>query len=85
MDARTDPTEVETEHFARMLCGRLADGVDHGEHGRVVLVAPPHFLGVVRHLLPPSVNKRVVASIDRDLTRVSVNDLPTLVARHLPN
>jgi protein required for attachment to host cells len=41
-----------------------------------VLVAAPKTLGDLRELLPDPVKSRVVAEIDKDLTRVPLRDLP---------
>jgi protein required for attachment to host cells len=66
-------------HFARDLAklleeGRLTKGVE-----RIVLVAEPHFLGLLRAELGGNVGELVTASVPKDLHAVSAPD----VLRHL--
>ena len=84
MDAHTDPAEVEEEHFARALTARLTHAVNVDDVRRIVLVAPPRFLGKLRHLMPANVQQRVTVEVTRDLTKVTPMDLPAMIARHVP-
>ena len=79
----TDPKDIEAEHFAQQLAAVLKDG--HGRHAysRLVLVAPPQFLGLLRKSIGDQVAKRVSASLDKDLTEVKDADLPERVAEIL--
>src|SRR5687768_13364490 len=47
-DRHTDPHRATVDAFARTVAHRLRDGRVHGEFERLVLVAPPQFLGMVR-------------------------------------
>lgn len=84
MDAHTDPAEVEEDNFSRALVAKLTHAVNVDDVRRIVLVAPPRFLGRLREHLPTNVRQRVTAEVDRDLTKVSAMDLPALVGRHIP-
>lgn len=76
MEPPTAPKEVEAEHFAERLAGVLADGHGRNAYGRLVLVAPPHFLGLLRQSISTQVGKRVSASLDKDLTELKEHELP---------
>jgi protein required for attachment to host cells len=76
MSDRTDPKEVEAEVFARELADFLEQGCNHNRFDRLVIVAPPHFLGVLRKTINGQVEKRVHLSIDKDYTQLSARDLP---------
>ena len=65
----TEPKEVEAQKFARELADRLAHARAQNAFDEVVIVCPPHFLGVVRGALDGQVSKHVAAWIDKDLTR----------------
>jgi protein required for attachment to host cells len=79
-DLKTAPHEVEAEAFARQLAGALEEVVTARHPRRVVLVAPPHFLGHLRRVLGKPVSALVDASLDKDLSAVADRDLPARLA-----
>jgi len=81
---QTDPAEQESYRFAEQLCHILQKGSDEHRFGRLVLVAPPRFLGYIREVLHEPVAKRVVASLDKDYTHHDEKELRRLIAPHLP-
>jgi protein required for attachment to host cells len=76
MEPVTPPKEVEAEHFAQQLAAVLEDGHGRNDYARLVLAAPPSFLGLLRKALSTQVGKRVVASVDKDYTQLHERDLP---------
>jgi protein required for attachment to host cells len=70
----------EMENFARRLASRLEQGRCAGELSRLVLVAPPRFLGQLRASLSASATELVALSIDKELTTLSAAKLE----HHLP-
>jgi protein required for attachment to host cells len=76
MEPPTDPQRYAKYEFARELAERLEEAVHAHRFERLVLVAAPKTLGDLRELLPDPVKSRVVAEIDKDLTRVPLRDLP---------
>jgi protein required for attachment to host cells len=62
------PKEVEKEHFAHSLAGRLDHRSRSGHLEAWVLVAPPHFVGLIKKSLTPELAKRLMATVDNDLT-----------------
>ncbi|MCA9636568.1 MAG: host attachment protein [Myxococcales bacterium] len=83
MEAHTHPKEVEAEQFAHELAARLHAGHGDGSYRDVVLVAPPHFLGLLRGALDEQVARKVRASVDKDLTFVPDRELPERLAGEL--
>ena len=75
-----DPHEEAAEQFAVETAGELAEYCDK-EAGDVVVVAPPDTLGVLRRHYAPSVKHRLVAEIDKDLTKHPVPEIAKLIAR----
>ena len=75
LSAVTDPHEVEAEKFARQHADTLKQGLDTQRYEDLVLVAPPHFLGVLRKALDPQVGKRVVASYDQNYLHLDPSSL----------
>ena len=69
------PHEVEAEHFAVELGDRLSDGARRHAFDRLVLVAPPEFLGQLRQRLHGDAKKNLVTSIDKDYTLLEPKEL----------
>lgn len=75
-DVKTSPHDVEADRFARQLAAALEETVVARHPHRIVLVAPPRFLGHLRGVLGKSVRSLVGASLDQDLSAVADRDLP---------
>ncbi len=75
MQSRTSPKEVEFEHFAQELAGVLHDGHGQQAYSRIVLVAPPHFLGMLRNMINPTVSKLIAATLDKDYLHLSEKEM----------
>ncbi len=67
--------EKETLLFAQDIAVWLEKAVAHDAFDQMVLVATPHMLGNLRSVLGKPVNDRVIAEIDKDLTKMSERDL----------
>lgn len=75
MEPRTDPKRVEAERFARELTVRLSKGLtDHGFE-RLIVVAPPQFLGMLRSSFDTQVTQRVMTWIEKDYTHTDERQL----------
>jgi protein required for attachment to host cells len=71
--------EVEHERFAKELSHRLDRGVDDHQFDRLIIAAPPAFLGRLRKVLSTRVRQRVVLDLDADYSNVASRDLPSRV------
>ncbi len=80
MEPRHDPADIEAEAFAREISERLVAGAREREFDRLVLVAPPRFLGRLREALPEAVARCVEATVDKDYTRLGVDQLTAKLA-----
>ncbi|MEZ4320515.1 MAG: host attachment protein [Myxococcota bacterium] len=67
--------DEELEHFARTVAHRTRRGLDDGAFESLVLVAPPRFLGRLRHALDARVAGTVVQDLGKDYTRLKPRDL----------
>jgi protein required for attachment to host cells len=81
MEPRTTPKEAESQRFAERLADFLEEAIANRRFDDLVLVAPPHFLGVLRGALGAQSTKRLRASVDKDL---SMLDAPDVRQRLLP-
>ena len=81
MEMPTDPKDVEKERFVRQVIDELQHGHDERSYDALVLVAPPHTLGLLRGSLSPVLNKSVILDLDKDYAPLG---LPVLIARLQP-
>lgn len=75
MEPPTSPHEVESERFAHSIARLLESGLAENAYEQLVLIAPPHFLGLVRAALSQTVAKHVELTLDKDYTALAVGDL----------
>ena len=75
LEARTSPKEVEAERFARQLGDYLEDAVARRQFDYLVLVAPPHFLGVLKGCLGPQATKHVRRAVDKDFSMLNAAEI----------
>lgn len=78
-EAGTDFKHKTALAFAREIVERLEQGEAKNSFGRLVLIAPPLFLGVLRETLPDPIGRLVVADLDKDLTAADVETIKTQV------
>jgi protein required for attachment to host cells len=78
MEQPTPRKKVEADRFARELAHELEVGVDQGVCERLILVAPPSFIGFLRDKLAPRVQARVTRVLEKDYVHL---DAPKLKER----
>lgn len=64
------------EHFSRELAERLQLGANEHRFGQLLLVAPPAMLGALRSHLDEGLRARIIAEVDKDLTKIPAHELP---------
>lgn len=74
-DARTNVKDHEVEIFAREIAEHLETGRTSGQFQKLVLMAPPAFLGVLREQLSDGVRELVVDEIAKDLVTHSSEEV----------
>ena len=75
MAPATNPKEVEKGHFVHTLATMLDKSLRSNRFDRLVLVAPPHCLGMLKNELTTELHKHLMATVDKDLTHSDVADL----------
>ena len=70
MSRSEGPHERVVADFARELAARLRQARVANTFERLVLVAPPKFLGLLRAQLDDPTSARVVGSLDKDLAAI---------------
>jgi len=71
----TDPQAHEAEAFAQQIAGRLDLARSEGEFDHLVVMAPPHFLGLLRGAFSTETTRRVSHEVPKNLIRASIDEL----------
>lgn len=69
------PQERAVSDFARVLADKLKDARVQNRYKRLVLVAPPRFLGLLRSSLDAPTTQAILASLDKDLATSQPSEL----------
>ena len=77
IEPKTDPHREAKHDFARHLATRLEAASPR--YDSLVLVAPPAFLGDLRAALGEEARRRLIGSLDKDLTKHALADLVPLL------
>jgi protein required for attachment to host cells len=64
----TDPKTVEAMRFARELAEFLDSGRVEDEYDDLIIVAPPHFQGLLQKCITQQLQKRVSRTVEKDYT-----------------
>ncbi len=80
---RTPVKDHRENEFARRVAQQALERVHDAE--RWIVVAPPKFLGRLRAAFDERFVDRVVATLDRDYSRLPVHDLPDAIRQALPH
>lgn len=76
---QTDWHDLAEREFLEGLAERLSRAVTGGEAERLIMIAPPRALGVLRKAYSPALQKAIGAEIEKDYTRMPVRE----IERHL--
>ena len=82
-EPRTTPKETARKQFAREVAEYFSQIASQNTNSDLVLIAPPHFLGLLRHELSQLLEARIVRTIDKDFTATQPHQLPNTIKRAL--
>ncbi len=68
MEPHRTPKEAAADRFAHELATFVQSARNKSEFDMLVLVAPPHFLGVLRELMATHLGPALAKTVDKDLT-----------------
>lgn len=75
MEPPTDPKRHEKQEFHREIADRIELAMKRHKFDRLVVVAPPRTLGNLREEFDKSANVKIHAEINKDLIKVSRDEL----------
>ncbi|MGZ3458552.1 MAG: host attachment protein [Archangium sp.] len=71
--------QLEHDRFARQLADKLERGLNDRAFDRLVIAAPPGFLGLLRKHISPRVRQRLMLDFRADYVNVPVRELPARI------
>jgi protein required for attachment to host cells len=71
----SSPKDIEKGRFGHSLAKMLDQAMRSKRFDRWVLVAPPHFLGMLRNELSHELEKQLMATVDKNLNHLDVRAL----------
>ena len=71
----SDPKEVEKDHFAHAICQHLDKSLRDQKFDKLVLVAPPHFLGSLKGELGTQLQNKLMTTVDKDYAQLDARAL----------
>jgi protein required for attachment to host cells len=80
---QTDWHDQAERDFLEGVAVRLDRAVADGETGKIVLVAPPRALGMIRTAMTPAVKSAVVVELAKDYVMMPVSEITRLIAEQL--
>ncbi len=83
MEPRTDPRQQMKRGYLEMLADQLDEKLQAGAFDRLVVVAPPQALGMLRAAFTDRVKAAVSSELAKDLTKTPDHDLGSHLADHL--
>jgi protein required for attachment to host cells len=75
LDPATSPKEHEAETFAKLLASHVKSLHNERHFDHLILIAPPHFLGLLRKELHKPLDQLIERTIHKDLTTASVKEI----------
>lgn len=81
-DSRGDSVALdhEAEIFAKQIAERIYKARVDNSMDKLILVAPPRFLGVLRDKIDAPTKKLVIHTLDKDLTKAALSDIQEAVS-----
>ena len=80
MEYRSDPVREQQVRFAAMLTRQLEEHRLAHAFDRLVIVAEPRMLGIIREALPQALEALVVGEFDKDLSKLPTKTLHAALA-----
>ena len=75
MQPRHDPHALEKERFVQHIASVVNDAAARSAFDRLILVAPPRVLGVLRAALDERARARILGEVHKDLVRAPLDQL----------
>lgn len=81
-EPRTDPKEAEIDHFMRDVSKELTEGRVKNLYDHIIIIAPPHVMGLLTQHLDKHVKELVTNQIQKDLIYLKEHELLEFIKTH---
>lgn len=81
-DAAVNWQQIEESRFADEIAAALYKAAHDGRYDKLIVAAPPKTLGELRKAFHKEVSERIVAEVNKDLTRHDVGTIETVLRDH---
>lgn len=78
----SDPKEVQIDHFYREIAEELNQGRNNENYDQLIIISPPHLIGLLFQHLDKNVKKMILNNIQKDLLHLSDQELLDFVRTH---
>jgi protein required for attachment to host cells len=85
LEQATDPKKHEADKFAHLLAKHLETAHNANQFKRLLVVAEPSFLGLLRNCLSEQIKKQICFELDINITRQSAEEIRKHLPEYLPN
>ncbi len=82
-EPHTDFKHLTAERFAEEIVQHLENGRLHSKFGKLGLICPPLFLGVLRKQLPTALANLVTVELDKDYTHATISEIVSHLEKEL--
>ena len=73
--SHSDPKSVAIEGFSREIANEINQGRKHNAFDHIILITPPHMLGLLLPHFDKQVKERIINTIQKDLIHLKSNEL----------
>jgi len=84
VEPRHDPHDAAEAEFARQLAEKLEADAAQGRYARLMLIAPPRFLGELKQQLGDAARHCLRGTLDKDLVHATLAEIVTHLPEHRP-
>lgn len=77
---KLQPKEVEADRFAKQLADDLKHSKDIHQYEYLVMIAPPHFHGLLNKHCSNQVRLRIIHNIEKDYTKTPAKKLKSMLS-----
>ncbi len=82
-DPRVSQRDHDEDKFSRQVMQLLTEGCDAMRYEKLVMIAPPEFLGLLRKQLPKRVEQHITDQLDKDLSSLPLHQIGAYLKQHL--
>ncbi len=83
VEPHTDPQQLLEGRFAAEVADHLERARQEHRFDRLIVFAPPHFLGVLRKAWSPLLQQRIIREVDKDFASLTESQLTERLTPHI--